>query len=356
MQIKKSYLALLAVVIAVAAMGVLLWMRLHAAPESVRLLPESDAVAYVNLTPLRLANVFASLKKISHDPDYEDFIQQTGVDFERDLDEVAIAVHLPSAEAASAPPTPGGPGVAAEARFSEIFKGSFDRERLSGYLHKISRNTEIYRSKEIFTVPVENRLVRVAVLSGDKVAVSNVESPQVIHDIIDRAPKSGLLLSQPALVREHYKDVPLGSLAWAVGKYSSSATSSGLSLPGGIDVALPAQTTWVASLRYAGAIELKAQALTPTEEDARKVADTLGTLLGIFRSLQSNIGTEGPDADVKSFFDSLQVTQEGNRAVLNANVPIGFIKKLAREAPSSVAEKPAGPEPGTAIQQKKQKK
>jgi len=344
MRIKKSYLALSTALLAVAVIGVLLWMRLHGAPDSIRLLPESDAVAYANLTPLRLANVFASLKKISHDPDYEDFIQQSGVDFERDLSEVAVAIHLPSAAAAIAAPT-GTPPAPPEVRFSWIFKGSFDRNHLGAYLRKISRSTEIYAGKEIFTVPIETRLVRVVVLGSDRVAVSNVDGPEIIHQIVDRASTWRFLPAGPALVREHYKDVPFGSLAWAIGKYSSSATSSGLSLPGGIDVALPAQTTWVASLRYAGAIELKAQALTPTEEDARKVADTLGTLLGIFRSLQSNIGTEGPDADVKSFFDSLQVTQEGNRAVLSATVPIGFIKKMARQAPGAMAEKSAQPEP-----------
>src|SRR5262249_26435254 len=153
MQLKKRYLALAAAVIAAALIAVFFWTRLHAAPDSIRLLPESDAVAYANLTPLRLANVFTSLKKVTRNPDYENFIQQGGVDFERDLSEVAVAIHVPSDAAA-------GPSGAPEIRFSWIFQGSFDPNRLGAYLRKISRNTEIYSGKEIFTVPIENRLVR----------------------------------------------------------------------------------------------------------------------------------------------------------------------------------------------------
>ena len=358
MRSKKTYVLLSLFLLVAIVIGIFLWMWVHAAPESVRLLPESNAVVYLNLTPLRLANVFASLQKTSHDADYENFIQQTGFDFERDLDEVGIAVHFPSsAQTASAQPAENVSGAAVrETRFSEVFQGSFDRERVNQYFRRISRTTEIYGGKEIFTIPVEDRLVRVAIVSANKVAVSNMESPQVIHQMIDRSPQARLPFLAPALVRKHYKDVPFGSLAWAIGKYSSSGSGTTLSLPGGFDIPLPAQTTWVASLRYAGSIELKAQALTASEEDARKVADTLGTLLGLFRSLQTDIGTQGPDADVKNFFDSLQVTQEGSRTVLTADVPIGFVKKLARDAPAALKQQPPEAAPAPTPKEKNGKK
>lgn len=339
MRLKKRYLILTLVLIVAIATGAYLWTWFHAAPQSVRLLPDSDAVAYVNLRPLRVANVFASLNKINHAPEYEDFIQQSGVDFERDLSEVAVAIHLPATTTASVPPT------ASDIRFSWIFKGSIDRNRLSAYLRKISRSTEIYSGKEIFTVPIENRLVRAVFVSDDEVAVSNVDDPQIIHQIIDRASAWWSLPAKSTLVRNHYKDVPLGSLAWLIGNYSSSGTGSGLGLPGGFDVSLPDHTTWVLSLRYAGSIELQAQALTMSADDARKIADTLGTFLSLFRSLQTNVGTPGPDADVKAVFDSLQVTQEDNRTILSAEIPIGFIRKIAQQGPAAITGKTPEPQP-----------
>jgi hypothetical protein len=36
---------------------------------------------------------------------------------------------------------------------------------------------------------------------------------------------------------------------------------------------------------------------------------------------------------LKAFFDSISVSQQQNRAELNATIPPGFIKKLVSEAP-----------------------
>ena len=38
----------------------------------------------------------------------------------------------------------------------------------------------------------------------------------------------------------------------------------------------------------------------------------------MFRSAEVSVGSGGTDADVKTFFDSLRVRQESNRAVLSA--------------------------------------
>ena len=339
MQVKKSYLAIGLAAVAVAAVGVFIWMWVHAAPECVRLLPDSDAVLYVNLTPLRLANAFSSVGPINRAAEYQDFIQQTGFDFERDLDEVGVAIHLPAPTPA---PNADGPGAAGEPRFSELFKGRFDRARVSSYFRKIAQSTEIYRNKDIYTVPVENRRVRVTILSSTQVAVSNTESPQAIHEMIDRSPESGLPFIAPALVRMYYKEVPFGSVAWAIGKFGSSAGGSNVNLPGGFGLPVPAQTVWVGSLRYAGALEFKVQALASSEDDARKIAETLGTFLTIFRSAQTNVGTQAQDHDVNGVFDSLQVTQEGTRTVLTATVPLRVIKKLIPEGAGSLTNPRSG--------------
>ena len=44
----------------------------------------------------RRANAGKELPAVSHDPEYERFIRETGFQFERDLDEGAFAVHYPS--------------------------------------------------------------------------------------------------------------------------------------------------------------------------------------------------------------------------------------------------------------------
>ena len=306
---------------AAAVIAGCLWWWTQRAPEAARLLPESDAVVYLNLRPVRLATAFSSLPQVKHDPDYEAFVQATGFEFERDLDEAAIAVHL-GASAQPAASTPS--GATKETRYSEVFIGRFNSKALTQYFEKMARAKDSYAGRQVFTIPVEGRTVRVAVLSAGMVVVSNVEDASAIRGMIDRAETRGMLAGGPELVKNFYKDVPVGSLAWGLAR-----SKNNLPLPNGLEISVPEGVTWVGSLRYAGTLELKAQAIAASDADAQKITESLNTLLAIFHSVQSNSHTQGMDADVKNVFDSLQVTQEHNRAIVTASVPAGFLQKLA---------------------------
>ncbi|HUQ50393.1 MAG TPA: hypothetical protein VM056_06765 [Terriglobales bacterium] len=318
----------------VAALLVLLavFLRKRAAPEVARLLPDSEAVLYVNLSSFRLVSDFgASPMTVSHEPEYAKFIQETGIQFERDLEEAAIAVH-------PAEPTlsPDGKTQVMQRRFSEIFKARFDTNRLNHYLHKLSSGVERYQSSDIFTIPYEGRIVRVAILGVDAVAASNVSDASVIRGMIDRHRKIALPFVGQPLLQEHYRDVPLGSSAWAIAALSSpDGKGMALPLPGGVEFQLPAKTVTVASLRYLGSIQFRAEAFTANEADAQRLAESLSNFLNLFRSLESSVQTSGADADVKKFFDSIQVDRKETRAVLTAELPLGFIKKAFSESPKA---------------------
>src|SRR5262249_30187820 len=82
-------------------------------PQAVCLLPEGELLIYVNLKPLHFFDSKTS-NSVSPDPDYQAFIDQTNIRFERDLDQVAISMRNPGAEAET----------------SSIFKGRFDLNKL----------------------------------------------------------------------------------------------------------------------------------------------------------------------------------------------------------------------------------
>ena len=324
---KKTKILLIAatavLIVAIAGTALWLWLRFSGPPQSARLLPEADAYVYVDLRPLRLASVFASLPPVSRDPDYQAFVEATGFEFERDLDEAAVAVHTPTS---SSSPAGNAAVPARETRFSEVFIGRFDLPRLQTYFTKNSKSVESSGSQQIFVVPVEDRLVRVALLSSRLVMVSNADDPGVIREMI-RHEHAMQLPRGPELVREHYKDVPLGSLAWLLARPGRN-----LPLPGGIEVPMPAETTWVGSLRYAGGIDLEAQALTANDQEAQQITENLTGLLALFHSIEVSTQTRGADPDVKALFSSVNVKQQGNRAIITATVPISFLKKLASSA------------------------
>jgi hypothetical protein len=182
MRIRRTFPIFLTVVLIVAAVILAVQLRKHAPPEPARLLPGADAYVYVNLGWIRKANSGKELPAVCHDPEYERFIRETGFQFERDLDEAAFAVHYPANW-----PSGGTGGSAPEPRFSEVLVGKFHGERLTAYLRQIAQSIENYESVDIFTIRVEGRSLRVALLSADSVAVSNHDDPAVIRGMVDRS-------------------------------------------------------------------------------------------------------------------------------------------------------------------------
>jgi hypothetical protein len=329
------------VLVAVLLIAGAVYMRKLAPPEVARLLPESDGVVYISLSGFRLATKFGdSPVAFSREPDYEEFIRQTGFQFERDLEEVAVAIHP-----AEATPTPFGPR--SQRRFSEIFHGTFDSTKLNHYLHKLAGGVEKYQNTEVFSIPHDGRTVRVAILSVNLVAVSNVGDPAVIHTMIDRHQKIAAPFGGSKLLSDHYRHVPLGSSAWAiVALPSEQGRGMTLPLPNGIDFQLPAQTVTVASVRYLGSIQFKAESFTANEADAKQLTDSLNNFFQLFRSVESSVQPSGPDPDVKAFFDSIKVEQKDTRSVLTAELPLGFVKKALSApppTPASPVEAPSAP-------------
>ena len=57
-----------------------------------------------------------------------------------------------------------------------------------------------------------------AILSVDKVAISNTDDPTVIQGIIDRSRRLASPFRGPAFLRQYYKHVPIASLAWVIAR------------------------------------------------------------------------------------------------------------------------------------------
>jgi hypothetical protein len=350
MRIRRRLPIVLTFLLIAAAVALAVVLRKHAPPEPARLLPGADGFVYVNLGWMRRANIAGELPAVPHDPDYEKFIQATGFQFERDLDEAALAIHYP--------PSPAGtkPDSAPQPRYSEVFVGKMDGERLRAYLRQISNSVENFETRDIYNIPLEGRTLRVAILGVDTVAASNLDDPLVIRGIIARSRKLASPFGGPALLRQYYKEVPFASLGWAVFKIQPSANLSS-SGPTGWSFLFQKPATVVASMRYLGAVHFKAQAFAGSDDEAKQLAERIDAFLNLFRTAESTVSTPGPDPDIKAFFDSLKIQPERDRAVLTATVPTGLIRKALAEAPTSVSpESQAVPSPAPSESQSKTRK
>ncbi|HUB01166.1 MAG TPA: hypothetical protein VL983_00720 [Terriglobales bacterium] len=336
MRIRRSLPILAAVLIVAAVVAFIVALRKQAPPEAARLLPGADGFFYIDLKWIRTFNATNQLPPVSRDPEYQNFVDETGFQFERDLDQAAFAVHYPESWGH------GTGGSVPEPRFSEIFVGKFDSARLPAYLKKLSSSIDNYRGFDIYNIPLEGRTVRATMLSYDSIAVSNHPDPAVIRGIIDRSRKLASPFGGPSLLRRYYRKVPLASLSFGIFRILPEEMNS----LGGIlswSLLFPKPAVVVVSGRYLRALHLRAEAFTDSESDAQAIADKAGTFLALFHAAEGSVGTHGTDPDVKAFFDSLKIEREGDHAILTAAVPPGFIKKALSEVPPGGNQPAAGP-------------
>src|SRR5581483_8994732 len=290
MRIRRTLPILLSVVVVAAVVTLAVQLRKHAPPEAARLLPSADGFLYVNLQWMRRANVSGDLPQVSHDPEYEQFIQATGFQFERDLDEAAFAIHY------SSPVGPGTQQQQQQPRFSEVFVGKFHGERLRAYLRSLAQAVDTYRAIDIYNIPLENRILRVAVLGVDTVAASNSSDPLVIRGMIDRSRKLASPFGGPSFLRQYYKEVPIASLAWTIFRVQPSSAGA---QPPFLAFLFSKPAVIVSSVRYLGSIGMKTEAVTGSEEEAKQLTDQVGTFLNLFRNAEITVSGQGSDADVK---------------------------------------------------------
>jgi len=345
MRIRRRLPIVIAVLLVAAAVALLVVLRKHAPPEPARLLPGADGFVYINLQWMRRANLAGDLPKVARDSDYEKFIQATGFDFERDLEQAAVAIHY--AGSINSP-------IAESARFSYVFVAKIDGTRLREYLKNNSSSTDNYHSVDIYNIPLEGRTGRVAILGVDTVAASNHPDPQVIRGIVDRSRKLASPFGGPALLRQYYKHVPFASLAWGIFKVLPDNSSPAASGPLHLAFLFSRPAVVMASLRYLGTLHFRAVAYTDNDEEAKHVSEQVGTFLNLFHTAEITTASPGTDADVKALLDSVQIEQQKERAILTATVPTGFIRKALVEPPQMTP--PQNPEPAAQPDKQPKKK
>jgi hypothetical protein len=322
---KRTAYTLLAVFVFVGALAFVLYLRQKAPPEVARLLPESDAIVYLNLKPLRAATHFDQ-KPISP-TSFSDFIAATGILPERDIDSVAFALHRM--------PDPHGPN--GEVGFTEVFEGRFDRDRLSRYLDAQAHGQESYAGRTIYSIPsAEGRTVRVAILGYEMVAASNMPTTEQIHSILDRQRAAASPFAGSSLLNARFGDVPAFSSAWAVGHIGLPFSKAGQITVLGLGLPLPVDTTFVASLRFTNGLHLRIDEMAASDEDAARSAKALNNLLAFARALQAVQQPEPltpEDRAFREFSDSITIEEHRDRATLTAVLPLDALKHLSAAKP-----------------------
>ena len=307
---RKRPLLLLLPILLLCLLAGFLYLR-KSPPALTRLLPESDAIVYLNLAPIRAATHFDK-SPVPPSPAYQQFIDATGIQPERDLDQAAFALtRLPD------PSGPNGPVA-----FSELFAGHFDTPRLTRYLAAQAQSQEIYATHTIYNIPSETRTLRVTLLDDRTIAASNAPTPEQLHSILDRAHTTSLFSSNvPSLLSALYPDVPTLSSAWAIGHIALPFAEDGAVSVAGLHLPIPADGTFIASLRFTTALHLRIDQLTVSQSDAEQITQSLTNLLSLAHALPK-------DSTLTPLLDAIQVESHKDRATLSATLPYDLLKHL----------------------------
>ena len=239
--------------------------------------PDASAVLFADLAELRntpfAAAFYNWIPKNQADADYAQFLRETGFDYERDLDRVAIAVIKDQKE-------------------SELFavaEGRFDRKKIEAYASR-SGTRETRSGREIFTVPLSD--------SGREISFAFLKKEQVA--LTDGGDLSAFLAASPDSTdarawRERFTR-EAGSPVFAVIRQDAAA-GSGLAsrAPGGFQSpqlsALLDQLQWItlAGKPQDNALRIVAEGECTSDQTARQLADLLNGVL-----LLAQAGLNGP--------------------------------------------------------------
>jgi hypothetical protein len=152
------------------------------------------------------------------------------------------------------------------------------------------------------------------------VAVSNTPTPEQIHSMLDRHSTAAWPFAGSALLRQHYHDVPLLSLAWGVGQIGLPFSESGAIRIFGFALPLESNSTIIASLRWAGALHLKVEEIASSDEVATRQAAALATLVTLARGFTTPLGDNSSNNGLKELLKTAEVTQKHSRVILTATL------------------------------------
>jgi len=228
---------------------------------------DATAVMYFDLAELRsspfLAQLYQWAPRPQADPDYAQFVQDSGFDFERDLDRVAIAVEKRNAESA----------------LFAVADGRFDRNKIAAYAAK-SGTVAKRDGHEIFSVPINgtSRQISFTLLRPGRIAMT--DDPDVAASL--RAKKTDVDVAE---WRSRFERLA-GSPIFAVIRQDAGAGSAlSAQAPGGLRspqlAALLDQLQWItlAGKPENDSLRVVAEGECTAETTVRQLADVLNGIV-----------------------------------------------------------------------------
>jgi hypothetical protein len=123
------------------------------------------------------------------------------------------------------------------------------------------------------------------------------------------------------LLAEHYSEIPLLSVAWGMGHIGLPFAEDGRIHILGMALPLGPDSTFLASVHWAGAIKLRIEEIADTDTTAASQAANLSLLLDLARGATLGLGPNTANNSLKEALRTAQISQQRNRVVASATLP-----------------------------------
>jgi hypothetical protein len=269
--------------------------------DELALVPDDvEFVAYADVRQLMDSDLRYRLRPELRPPGSRDpLLEQTGIDFERDVDAVYVVV-LPGSQA--------GPG----ARPLIVVRGRFDRSRIEALV--LSQNGAVTEYRGATLATVEPNL-GVAFVSEDVLAVGAPASVQRLLDA--RAGETGSIRGSDDVMR--LVDRVADADVWTVGRVDALRGRPGVQ---NLPAQLPAMTWFAARGDVAQGVSA---AIHAEARDAQAAEDLREIIRGIVALARVQVGQQPEFAEL---IDSIEMSSEGTTVSLAFSLSSQVLDKL----------------------------
>jgi len=139
--------------------------------------------------------------------------------------------------------------------------------------------------------------------------------------MLDRHRTAALPFSGSTLLAEHYSEMPILSVAWGMGQIGLPFSENGVIHVFGLDLPVEPDTTFLASVHWAGALKLRMTEIATDETKAASQAGSLNLLLTLARAATAGLGASTANNSLKEALRTAEITQHHNRVEIDATLP-----------------------------------
>ncbi len=275
-------------------------------PDELKYIPaDATVVAYANVRDVMNSELRQRVRQMRPDEGrQDDFQQKTGIDIERDIDEVVAAVGAGSGEREAENPL-------------IIARGRFNLVRIEGLIREHGGQVTNYKGTRMLTHADEarSRTLAVAFVEPGLVALG---TDLAVRQAIDRRSGGDNVTSNEELMGL-VRDIDDGN-AWAVGRFDAIASRA--RLPREVASQIPAINWFAASGHVNGGVRGVIRAEARDDAAAQNLRDVVRGFMALAK-LQANARPE-----LNVMMDSLQLGGDGKTVSLAFSLPGEVIDML----------------------------